>query len=377
MELSFGPDETLLRDTVRRYFEREYSFDARRARMAEAEGFSRATWADMAGLGVLGAALPTSLGGFGAAGVGTLILAEACGRGLVVEPWLGTVVLGAGALELGGNAAQQALLEGVLGGETLLAFAHDEPAMRYDFDAIATRAVPDGDGFLLTGHKSVVLHGGSADWLLVSAALQVQGSAAGAALFRVPRGAEGVGLRRYVTLDGLPAADLALDGVRVLHDDSLGVPGQAWPLIERLLDRATAALCAEAVGVMDTLLARTIAYLGTRQQFGLPLARFQALQHRVADMAMQVEQARSMALVAAVHVDAADDGTRRRHVSAAKARVGQAAVFVGQAAVQLHGGIGMTDALDVSHYFKRLTLIARAFGDTDHHLARYLEATGR
>jgi alkylation response protein AidB-like acyl-CoA dehydrogenase len=287
------------------------------------------------------------------------------------------VVLGAGALELGGNAAQQALLEGVLGGETLLAFAHDEPAMRYDFDAIATRAVPDGDGFLLTGHKSVVLHGGSADWLLVSAALQVQGSAAGAALFRVPRGAEGVGLRRYVTLDGLPAADLALDGVRVSRDDSLGVPGQAWPLIERLLDRATAALCAEAVGVMDTLLARTIAYLGTRQQFGLPLARFQALQHRVADMAMQVEQARSMALVAAVHVDAPDDGTRRRHVSAAKARVGQAAVFVGQAAVQLHGGIGMTDALDVSHYFKRLTLIARAFGDTDHHLARYLEATGR
>jgi alkylation response protein AidB-like acyl-CoA dehydrogenase len=371
MEPTFGPDETLLRDTVRRYVDREYGFEARRARMAEPDGFSRATWAQMAELGLLAAALPADAGGFGAGGIGTLIVAEAFGGALVVEPYLASVVLGAAALELAGSDAQRARLADVGTGEYLLAFAHDEPRMRYDLAVLATRADAGGDGLVVRGEKSVVLHAGAADALIVSAR-----TGEGYTLVLVPRDAAGVSLRHYVTPDGFPAADVTFDGVQVPRDHVLGTVGQAAPVLEAILDRGAAALCAEAVGAMDALLKRTIAYLGTRQQFGLPLARFQALQHRIADVAIEVEQARSMALLAALARDA-DPAIRRRDVSAAKARVGMAATVVGEQAVQLHGGIGMTDALDVSHYFKRLTMIARSFGDADHHVERWLAAAGR
>jgi alkylation response protein AidB-like acyl-CoA dehydrogenase len=377
MDLIFGPDETLLRDTVRRFVAQQYGFEERRRHMAEPDGFSRQMWAALADLGLLGVPLPVAAGGFGAGAVGALIVAEAFGSALVVEPYLATVVLGAGALELAGSTAQRALLPTIVAGECLLAFAHDEPEMRYDFAAVTTQAVPGPGGFALRGRKSAVLHAASADRLLVSARVAAGAGAEGLALFLVGRAAPGLTLTRYVAPDGLPAADVAFDGTPVTAEAAVGEIGAAAALIERLRDRAIAFLCAEAVGVMDALLARTIAYLGTRQQFGVPLARFQALQHRVADMAMRAEEARSMALVAALRADDPDPAQRRQYVSAAKACVGQAARFVGEQAVQLHGGIGMTDALDVSHYFKRLTTIAQSCGNADYHVDRYLEASGR
>jgi alkylation response protein AidB-like acyl-CoA dehydrogenase len=369
MDLTFGPDETMLRDTVRRYVEKEYGFEARGRRMAEPGGFSRATWHEMAELGILAASLPTEHGGLGLGATGTLIVQEAFGHAMAVEPLVATVVLGAGALELGGTPAQRELLVAVVAGDLLLAFAHDEPAMRYEYEALETRAIADGDGYVLDGRKVAVLHGAAADRIIVTAR-----DGDRVAAFLVPRTTAGLTVRGYVTSDDLPAADLALERVRVPRDARLDA---APDFAERVLDRARAAACAEAAGAMDALLRRTISYLGSRQQFGQPLARFQALQHRVADMAIEAEQARSMALVAALHVDDADANSRRRNVSAACARVAQAAKFVGEQAVQLHGGVGMTDALDVSHYFRRLTLLARAFGDAPYHLDRYLAAAGR
>jgi alkylation response protein AidB-like acyl-CoA dehydrogenase len=370
MDLTFGPDETLLRDTVRRYVDREYGFEARGRRMAEPGGFSRATWHEMAELGILAASLPVEHGGLGLGAIGTLIVSEAFGHGMVVEPYVATVVLGASALELGGTPPQRELLGSIATGELLLAFAHDEPAMRYEYDTVATRASAEPAGYVLDGRKAAVLHGAVADRIVVTA----RDDAGAITAFLVPRTTAGLAVRGYVTSDGLPAADLAFDGVRVPHEARLDV---ATDLVERVLDRARAAACAEAAGAMDALVRRTVSYLGSRQQFGQPLARFQALQHRVADMAIEAEQARSMALLAALHADDADAISRRRYVSAASARVAQAAKFVGEQAVQLHGGVGMTDALDVSHYFRRLTLLARAFGDAPYHLDRYLAAAGR
>jgi alkylation response protein AidB-like acyl-CoA dehydrogenase len=321
--------------------------------------------------------LSAEAGGLGAGAVGALIVAEALGSALVVEPYLGTVVLGAGALELAGSPAQRALLPTVVTGECLVSFAHDEPGMRYDFATVTTRAAPGPGGFTLRGRKSAVLHAASAAQLLVSARIAGGPGGDGLAVFLVGRDAPGVMVTRYVALDGLPAADVIFDGTPVRAAAAVGEVGAAGALIERLQDRAIAFLCGEAVGAMDAVLARTIAYLGTRQQFGVPLARFQALQHRVADMAMRAEDARSMALVAALHADDPEPMQRRKFVSAAKACIGGAARFVGEQAVQLHGGIGMTDALDVSHYFKRLITIAQSFGNTDYHVDRYLEAAGR
>ncbi len=369
MDLAFGPDETLLRDTVRRYVEKEYGFEARGRRMAEPGGFSRATWHEMAELGILAASLPAEHGGLGLGATGVLIVAEAFGHAMVVEPYVATIVLGAAALEIGGTPAQRARIADVATGDLLLAFAHDEPAMRYEYDAVETRATPDGDGWVLDGRKVAVLHGAVADRIVVTARA---GDAVGA--FLVPRTTVGLAVRGYVTSDGLSAADLAMSAVRVPQDARLAAPPD---LVARVLDRGRAAACAEAAGAMDALVRRTVAYLGARQQFGQPLARFQALQHRVADMAIEAEQARSMALLAAMHADDADAASRRRYVSAAAARMAQAAKFVGEQAVQLHGGVGMTDALDVSHYFRRLTLLARAFGDAPYHLDRYLHAAGR
>ena len=376
MELIFSAEETMLRDSIARYIEREYSFDARRRRMAAPEGFSRETWHALAELGVLGAAMPADIGGFGAGPMGTLIIAHECGRGLVLEPYFATVVLGAGAVQLAAATERQELLRRVASGEVLLAFAHGEPDSRYEASWVTTRATVTPAGFTLAGRKSVVIHGGVADQLIVSARTSgAPADADGISLFIVDRRNSAVRLRDYSTIDGLRAADVEFEDLRVPHDALLGEMGEAAPVIEHVLDRANAALCAEATGAMQSLFERTVSYLRTRQQFGLPLARFQALQHRVADMAMHVEQARSMAYLAALHADRTEAGPRGRMISAAKARVCRASSYVGKQAVQLHGGIGMTDALDVSHYFRRLTAIERTLGDEDYHVRRFAETS--
>ncbi|HEY8555006.1 MAG TPA: acyl-CoA dehydrogenase [Burkholderiales bacterium] len=373
MDFNFTEEQTALQDTLRRFIAKEYGFERRREIACSAEGFSRDAWRQYAEFGVLGLPFPEAYGGLGGSSVDTMIVMEAFGAGLVLEPYLPTVVLGGGLVNDNGSEAQkQALLPAIAAGELLLAFAHYEPGVRYELARVATRAKSAGDGWTLDGAKSVVLHGAVADKLIVSARTQGDpDDPNGISLFVVDRNAQGVAVRGYPTQDGGRAAEVVLKGVRVGAHALLGAKDQALPAIERAVDRANAALCAEAVGIMTALNAATLEYLKTRRQFGVPIGKFQALQHRMADMTIAAEQARSMMYLAAVKADAHDPAERRRAVAAAKAYVAQAARFVGQQAVQLHGGMGVTDELIVSHWFKRLTMINATFGDADYHLGRF------
>jgi len=373
MDFSLAEERRLLQDTIRRFLANEYAFDKRRARVASAEGFSRGTWKEFARLGLVGIAMREEDGGLGGDAFDTLIVMESFGRALVTEPYLATVVLGAGLIADAGSEAQRAAwLPAVAEGEKLLAFAHTEPGARYAEAYVTTKAVRDGSSWRLDGKKSVVLNAQSADAIVVSARTSGKdGDREGISLFLVDPKAKGVSLRGYATQDGGRAAELALNGVAVSDDARLGEAGRAMPAIEAALDRANAALCAEALGVIDALNEATLEYLKTRKQFGQPIGRFQALQHRMAEMTIKAVEARSMAILAAAAMRQGDARERSRRVSAAKAFIAQAARFVGQQAVQMHGAIGVTDELVVSHWFKRLTMINATFGDADHHLGRF------
>ena len=370
MDFNYTDEQNALRDTLSRYIVKDYPFEARRALAKSADGFSREHWKQFAELGLLALPFPEDFGGLSVTGgnaVDTLLVMEAFGRGLVLEPYQSTVIVGGGLVRDAGSAAQkEALLPAVAGGERMLALAHFERGARYEVSRVDTAAKADGGGWKLSGAKGVVLGGGSADTLLVSAS-----TGKGLSLFLVDARAKGVAVRNYMTQDGARAAEIALDNVAVGADALVGPEGGALPLIERALDYGIAALCAEAVGIMAALNEATLEYLKTRKQFGQAIGRFQALQHRMVDMVIATEQSRSMAMMAAVKADSADAAERRRAVSAAKAYIGQQARFVGQQAVQLHGGMGVVDELNVSHYFKRLTMIDLTFGNTDHHLGLF------
>ena len=372
MDFSLAEERRLLQDTVRRYLGREYSFEQRRKRLAAATGFSRETWRQMAELGILGLGIREDDGGMGGDAFDTLIVMEAMGRALVVEPYLSTVVLGAGIVGAAGNEAQRAAwLPAIAAGEKLLALAHGEAAARYDTAYVETRAVKQGNAWKLDGFKPVVLNGDSADVLVVSARTAGDpGDRAGISLFALDPKARGVSVRGYGTQDSGRAADVRLEGVQVGDDMRLGGVGEALPVIEHALDRANAALCAEALGIVDAMNEATLEYLKTRKQFGQPIGRFQVLQHRMAEMTIKAVEARSMAIYAASAMSSTDATERSRRVSSAKAFIGQAARFVGQQAIQLHGAIGMTDELVVSHWFKRLAMIDMTFGNADYHLGR-------
>lgn len=367
MDFHYSEEQIALRDTLGRYIARDYSFEARRALAQSALGFSREHWRRFAELGLLALPFPEAYGGLNGSAIDTMLVMEAFGRGLVLEPYLATVVLAGHLLRDAASAAQkEALLPAIGRGELLLALAHHEPGGRYETDRVRTSAVAAGPGWKLSGHKAVVLGGASADKLLVSAH-----SGAGISLFLVEATAAGLGVRAYRTQDGGRAAEVRLEDVVVGPQALVGPEGGALPLIEHALDYGIAALCAEAVGIMAALDEATLDHLKTRRQFGQPIGRFQALQHRMAEMVIATEQARSMAMLAAVKADAADPAERRRALSAAKAYVGRQARFVGQQAVQLHGGMGVVEELNVSHYFKRLTMIDLTFGDADHHLGLF------
>jgi alkylation response protein AidB-like acyl-CoA dehydrogenase len=370
MNFNFSEEQQQLRDTLDRYVRKDYGFEKRRGIIGGSEGWSREVWAQLADLGVLAVGLPEEHGGLGGGPFDTLLVMEALGRGMVVEPYLATVVLGAGLVARAGSEAQKAdILPAVAAGERRLALAHYERGARYDLARIEASAGRDGDGWLLDGRKSVVLHGAAADTLLVSAR-----TPGGISLFLVDAKAAGLARRDTPAQDGHRVAEVELKGVRVGPDALLGTEGGALPQIELALDHAIAALCAEAVGGMAALIEATVGYLKTRKQFGVPIGSFQALQHRAVEMYLHAEQARSMSYLAADKLDAADAAERRRALSGAKVLVGNAARYVGQQAVQLHGGIGVTDELAVGHYFKRLTMITLLFGDVDHHLALFGEA---
>ena len=369
MDFDLSDDQRLLKDSVERLIADRYGFEARKKYQAEPDGWSRAVWAQLAGLGLLGVAFPENLGGFGGGPVETAIVMEAFGRALIVEPYFAAVVLGGGLLRRLGSAEQQgAMLPRIADGSLRPAFAHVERQSRWNLADVATSArVADG-GWVVSGAKSVVLHGDTADRLLVTARVAgARTDRAGVALFVVEPAAPGVSRRGYPTQDGLRAAEVSFDSAPA---EAMGAPGgDALPGIEAAVDGAIAALCAEAVGAMAALQELTLEYLKTRKQFGRPIGSFQALQHRAVDMLTAVEQARGMALYATMMAEAPDPKERRRAITAAKAQIGRAARAVGQEAIQLHGGIGMTMEYAGGHYFKRLTMIDQMFGDADRHLS--------
>jgi alkylation response protein AidB-like acyl-CoA dehydrogenase len=372
MDFSFSEEQQLLRDSLARYIEREYAFEKRRAILRSAEGFSREVWSQLAEMGLLGLTLPEQYGGYGGGAVDTFVVMQAIGNGLVVEPYLASVVLGAGSVAHAGTAAQkESLLPAAARGELVLTLAHAEPASRYELAAVATGARREGNGFALSGRKTVVPWGAQADKLIVSA--RTAGGprdAQGISLFVVDRGMKGVSARDYRTIDGQRAAEVRLDNVAIGEEAVLGPIDGALPVLEMIMDVGAAALCAEGVGVMEMLNAQTLDYIKTRQQFGQPIGRFQVLQHRAVDMFIHLEQSKSIALLAAVQADAGDPAERRRAVSAAKAHIGRSGRAVSQIAIQLHGGMGVTDELPASHYAKRLTMIDFHRGDADFHLER-------
>ncbi len=372
MDFEFSEEQRLLRESVAQFVAQDYPFSRRRELAASEEGFGRDVWARFADLGWLALPFPEEAGGFGATPVETMILMEAIGRGLMVEPFLSTVVLGGGSLRLGGSPSQRAeALPPLIEGKILLAFAFAEPQSRFHLADVETRAERNGAGHRLTGRKIVVLHGGTADKLVVSA--RTGGSArdeAGISLFLIDRASPGVELRAYPTIDGLRAAEITLEGVEAGPESLLGELGGALPLIEAVVDNGIAAVCAEALGAMEVLYETTLEYLRTRRQFGRPIGSFQVLQHRMVDMYMELEQARSMTYMVTLRLEDPDPAERRRAAAAAQVPVGESGRVVGRQAVQLHGGMGMVDEHLVSHYFKRLTVIDTQFGNVDHHLER-------
>jgi pimeloyl-CoA dehydrogenase small subunit len=371
MDFDLTDEQRLLADSVNRFVADRYGdFEKRQAYRAEPRGYAAANWSAMAEMGLLGLPLPEEQGGFGGGPVETMIVMEAFGRGLVVEPYLATVVLGLGLLRRAGGDA--ALLEQVASGAATLSLAHQERQARHDLHDVATTACRADGGWLLDGAKGVVLHGDSATRLLVSARIAgARRDRAGIGLFLLDPAAPGVTRRGYATQDGLRAAEIVLEAAPATL-----LAEEALPLIELVVDEAIAALCAEAVGAMETLRDLTVDYLKTRQQFGQPIGSFQVLQHRAADMLIATEQARSMAMYAAMMARHADPAARATALSAAKALVGRLADQLGKDAIQLHGGIAMTEEYKAGHYFKRLAMLGVLLGDVDHHLRRVVAAGG-
>jgi pimeloyl-CoA dehydrogenase small subunit len=380
MDFDLSEEQRLLQESLGRLIGDRYAFEQRKAYGQNAAGWSRELWAQYAELGLLGLPFPERHGGSAGGPIETMIVMEAFGRSLALEPYFATVVLGGGLLRHGGNEALSAeLMPKIADGSLSLAFAHVERHSRWNLADVATKAARDGSGWVLDGEKSVVLHGDSADKLAVTARLGGgQRDRAGVGVFLVDANAPGVSRRGYPTQDGLRAAEVSLNGVRVAADMALGEPGAALPLVERVVDEGIAALCAEAVGAMSAMHELTVDYLKTRRQFGREIGSFQVLQHRAVDMLVALEQARSMAMFAAMMATEEAAAERRNAVSAAKTQIGRSGKFIGQQAIQLHGGIGMTMEYKVGHYFKRMTMIDTMFGDADHHLrqlARHDAAT--
>ena len=371
MNFEHTEDRRMLADTLDRFIAAEYGFETRDRIARSAEGFSPSLWGQLAELGAIGALLPEADGGYGGTGFDIAVVFESLGRGLVVEPFLGALMVGR-AISASGTAAQKEMLGGLIDGSTIAALAHDEPGSHYELERVATRAERQGDGWVLNGAKAVVQQGEQAALLLVSARTAGADDAEhGISLFLVPGTSLGLARRGYATIDGGRAAELTLDGVLVDAAALFGREGEGAAMLEHAIGYGLLALCAEAVGAMEVAKKATLEYLQTRKQFGVPIGSFQALQHRMADLLLDVEQARSAVINAAAALEA-DRPTRERALSAAKFSIGHIGARVAEECIQLHGGIGMTWELALSHYAKRLVMIDHQLGDEDHHLARYM-----
>ena len=378
MDFDLSEEQRLLKESIDGLLSDAYDFEQRKKYRAEKDGWSRGVWNKLAEQGLLGLPFAEADGGFGGGAVETMIVMEALGRALVVEPYLATVVLGGGFLRHGGSEAQRAAhLPGLIDGSRTMAFAQLEKNSRYDLADVSTTAKKNGGGWVIDGAKFVVLHGDAADTLVVTARTGGgQRDRKGIGVFLVPRDAKGVSIKGYPTQDGLRAADITFEGVAIGADAAIGNPEDALGLIERVVDEARIAMCAEAVGLMEEALKTTVEYIKTRKQFGVAIGTFQALQHRASDMFVELEQGRSMAMYATMASNFEDAQERAAAVAAAKVQIGRSARFVGQQSIQLHGGVGMTEEFKIGHYFKRLTMIETSFGDTDYHLRRLSEQGG-
>jgi pimeloyl-CoA dehydrogenase small subunit len=378
MDFDLSEEQRLLKESVDGLLNDSYDFDARKKYQKEKGGWSKAVWGKLAEQGLLGLPFAEADGGFGAGAVETMIVMEALGKAMMLEPYLPTVVIAGGFLRHGASDAQKAAhIPGIIDGSKTFAFAQLEKNSRYDLSDVATTAKKKGDAYVIDGEKFVVLNGENADTFIVTARTKGgQRDKTGIGVFLVPANAKGVTKKGYPTQDGLHAADVTFTGVEVGASAAIGDPENALSLIERVVDEARTALCAEAVGAMDESLKTTVEYLKTRKQFGVPIGSFQTLQHRAADMFVAVEQARSMSMFATMAADFDNAKERATAVAAAKVQVGKSLKFVGQQSIQLHGGIGMTQEAKIGHYFKRLTMIESTFGDTDYHLRRVTDAGG-
>jgi pimeloyl-CoA dehydrogenase small subunit len=380
MDFDLSDEQRQLKDSVDRLLADSYGDLAKRAAyQREAKGYSASLWKKYAELGLLALPFAESHGGLGQGLTETMIVAEAFGKALAIDPYFAAIVLAGGVLRHSGNSPLlEQLVPAIAAGELTLALAHQEPQARYDLADVATAARAIGDGYYaLDGSKTVVLAGDGADKLIVTA--RVAGKRtdrSGIALFLVDANAQGITRRGYATQDGMRACDVTFAGTRIAPAAAVVAPERGLAVLERVVDEAIAALAAEAVGAMSALNELTVDYLKTRKQFGVPIGSFQVLQHKAVDMLTALEQARSMAYYATMMASASDAKERRKAIAAAKVQIGRSARFVGETAIQLHGGIGMTMEYKAGHYFKRLTMIDLAFGDADHHLRELARAGG-
>ncbi|CAB3793352.1 Acyl-CoA dehydrogenase fadE12 [Paraburkholderia caffeinitolerans] len=375
MNFQHTEDRRMLADTLNRFVSEQYGFEMRDKIAGSAEGFSQDMWARFAELGIVGALFDEAHGGFDGDGFAIAVVFEQLGRGLVVEPFLDALMVGQ-IVARAGNEAQQALLAEVMSGAKIVALAHGEPHSRYEASRVTARAVRDAEGWRLNGAKAVVQQGEHAQVLLVSARTAGADDAEdGISLFLVPRDAPGVHVRGYGKIDGGRAAEVSLDDVRLDAAALVGHEGDGYAALEYGIACGVLALCGEALGAMEVAKDHTLEYLRTRKQFGVPIGSFQALQHRMADLLLEIEQARS-ALINAAAALQGERMARERAISAAKYSMGRIGARVAEECIQLHGGIGMTWELPLAHYAKRLVMIDHQLGDEDHHLARYI-ALGR
>ncbi|GAA6134692.1 pimeloyl-CoA dehydrogenase small subunit [Oceaniserpentilla sp. 4NH20-0058] len=372
MDFSLSDEQQMLQDSIARFVQNDYDFDSRCKAMKSEDGYNLDHWKLFAELGWLMVPFTEEDGGLGGNATDLMIVMEELGKGIVIEPFLATAVIGGGLISKAGNAEQKETLIGaIMDGSLQLAFAYTEPTSRYALSNVATSAQKNENGYIINGHKAVVLNGGIADKIIVSARTSgEQTDSAGISLFIVDANAAGVSVNSYRTQDGFRAAEVHFDNVQVSNEQLLGNENQALEVIEFVLDRATLAICAEAVGAMESSITKTVEYTKTRVQFGAPIAKFQALQHRMADMFIEHQQAKSIVLMAAMKLDQAEQDASKS-VAAMKSLVGRASRKVGQESIQIHGGIGVTDELDVGHYFKRMTMIEILFGNSDYQTQRF------
>lgn len=373
MDFSFTEEQTLLQESVSRFMQNDYGFEARQKNVSTEQGFSDENWQTFAELGWLGVPFSEADGGFGGGAIETALMSEQFGRGLLIEPFLATVILAGGAIKHGGSEEQKSqYLPGIIDGSKHAALAFVEPQARFNIADITTTATADGDGYVLSGYKAVVLNGPQADFLVVSARTSgEQRDEDGVSLFVMDAATAGISRRDYPTVDAFRASEITFENVKIGADSLIGEAGKGLPILQQAIDDGVLSVGAEAVGCMEVLYKDTVEYCKQREQFGQPIGKFQVLQHRMVDMFMEHEQSKSLMFMAAMRMAEGYGAEAQKAVSAFKVQVGKSGKFVGQNAVQLHGGMGMTEELNIGHYFKRLTIIDTLFGNVDFHLQRF------